>query len=73
LYSTEVLEAIGFIDMDEIVSDESTQSMKQRALGSLSGIKNAIRDFDLKEMVEDPKQKSGALGAAAGALVGFLM
>jgi hypothetical protein len=59
--------------MDDFVSDEKTESMKNRVLHSVGGIKNAIKDFNLKEMVEDPKQKSGALGAAAGAIVGFLL
>mmetsp|Transcript_15129 Transcript_15129/g.24483 ORF Transcript_15129/g.24483 Transcript_15129/m.24483 type:complete len:166 (-) Transcript_15129:268-765(-) len=71
--ATEVLEAVGIIDMDDIVSDESTQSIKQRALSRLGDIKKSFKKFDLKELVNNPVQKAGALGAAAGAMIGFLL
>lgn len=71
--STEVLEAFGVIDMDEIASDKRSESMKQRVMNRLSFIKRSVTSFDLKAMVNNPKQKSGALGIAAGALLGFLL
>jgi hypothetical protein len=67
------LEAVGVIDMDQLVSDQQTESMKKRVMSRLGDIKRAVTHFDLKEMVNDPKQKAGALGIAAGALVGFLL
>ncbi|KAG7337080.1 hypothetical protein IV203_008176 [Nitzschia inconspicua] len=71
--ATEVLEAVGVIDMDELVTEKQTESMKKRVMGRLGDIKRSITHFDLKQMVKNPKQKAGALGIAAGALVGFLL
>lgn len=59
------------IDMDEIVSDKQSESMKKRVMSRLGDVKRTITNLDLKEMVKDPKQKAGALGIAAGAMVGF--
>jgi hypothetical protein len=70
-FRTEVLEAVGVIDMDEIVSDKQSESMKKRVMSRLGDVKRTVTNLDLKEMVKDPKQKAGALGIAAGALVGF--
>jgi hypothetical protein len=67
------LEAVGLIDMDEIVSEEDTQSIKKRAMNRLGDLKKSIKDLDLKTMVNNPKHKAGALGAAAGAIIGFLL
>jgi len=63
---------MGIIDMDEIVSDERSESMRKRFMSRLGDVKRTIANFDLKEMVNDPNQKSGALGIATGAMVGFL-
>lgn len=71
--STEVLEAIGVIDVDAMVSEQQTESMKQRVMGRLGNIKQSISHFSLKEMVNDPKQKAGALGIALGAIVGLML
>ena len=59
------------IDMDEIVSDQQSESMKKRVMSRLGDVKRTVTNLDLKEMVKDPKQKAGALGIAAGAMVGF--
>jgi hypothetical protein len=67
------LEAVGVIDMDELVSDQQSESMKKRVLSRLGDLKRSVTNFDLKGMVNNPKQKAGALGIAAGALVGFLL
>lgn len=72
-FSTEVLEAVGVIDMDDLVSEQQSESMKQRVMTRLGGVKRSITSMDLKEMFNDPKQKAGAMGIAAGALLGFLL
>lgn len=61
------------IDVDDIVTDQQSESMKKRVMSRLGDVKRTITNMDLKEMVNDPKQKAGALGIAAGALVGFLL
>jgi hypothetical protein len=47
--------------------------MKKRVMNRLGDLKRSVTHFDLKEMVNNPKQKAGALGIAAGALLGFLL
>lgn len=74
--STEVLEAVGVLD--DLVTDEQSQTaenLKQRLLGKVSEIRTAIRSrFDsdnIKEWMEADKMLT--LGAAVGALLGFLL
>jgi hypothetical protein len=45
-FRTEVLEAVGIVDMDEIVSDEQSESMKQRILSRLGDVKRTITKME---------------------------
>lgn len=77
LFSTEVLEAAGILDMDKAFDSAGIEkeSIKRRALNKVSEIRKSVRDkFDGDNIKKWMKtDKMGSLGAATGAFFGFLL
>jgi hypothetical protein len=75
-YSTELLNAMGVLD-DLVTEDqiETGLSFQQKAIGYVSEIRSSIKSkFDsrnIKDWLES--DRSATIGAAAGAIVGFLL